>query len=136
MEGPFPGFIVVLDYVCKCCPGERRVYMGGGKHPTDLSCTLLEGASSYEQGWNSQCSLSLNSSSSKKGPPFRRENHLGAGCGQVAGGTNRVDGVGDAKLSLALNKNVEAVTLPGAIQASLSVCRPGSASLGSCLAQG
>ena len=42
------------------------------------------------------------SSSSKKGPPFRRENHLGAGCGQVAGGTNRVDGVGDAKLSVGI----------------------------------
>ena len=100
MEGPFPGFIVVLDYVCKCCPGERRVCMGGGKHPTDLSCPLLEGASSCEQGWNSQCSLSLNSSSSKKGPPFRRENHLGAGCGRDGGGTNRVDGLGDANISV------------------------------------
>ena len=73
--------------------------MGGGKHPTDLSCPLLEGASSYEQGWNSQCSLSLNSSSSKKGPPLRRENHLGAGCGRGGGGTNRVDGLGDANIN-------------------------------------
>ena len=35
-----------------------------------------------------------------------------------------------------MEENVEAVTLTGAIQAFLSVCRPGSASLGSCWPKG
>ena len=72
---------------------------GAGSIPPVCPSSGLEGTSSYEQGWNSQCFLSLNLPSSKGGPPCQRENHLGAGCGRGGEGTKRVDGLGNANIN-------------------------------------